>query len=84
MKIIGHECVCMVNGSAKLSMFKRYDQVAILEGNNGELNRIKRGKWERKKKRNGIHLLTVTTKLRAAQRCKIDGIYRKWKLVKNK
>lgn len=40
----------MVNGSAKLSMFKRYDQVAILEGNNGELNRIKRGKWERKKK----------------------------------
>lgn len=50
MKIIGHECVCMVNGSAKLSMFKRYDQVAILEGNNGELNRIKRGKWERKKK----------------------------------
>lgn len=50
MKIIGHECVCMVNGSAKLSMFKRYDQVAILEGNNGELNRIKGGKWERKKK----------------------------------
>lgn len=83
MKIIGHEYVCLVNGSAKLSMFKRYDQVAILEGNNGELNRIKRGKWERKN-RSGIYLLILTANPRAVQRCKIDGIYRKGKLVKNK